>query len=330
MRRWMTAAIALALLAVLCVPVFNLTRYSPATVVSRYLSALADGNGPKARGLVRGPELENTDGMTDAVIDGAQGVPTQIKTKVEESGKRTAKVRADYVLGSTPHSTVFVLEQAPRTWGMFSQWEIRVDEWPTITVSGPQAQAANINNQPMRRGTDSVPVLFPLQYGVGFNKEYVKSSYETVAAVEPGKEYSVRVDAEPTDALRREAASQLRSQLESCAKQKVLMPTGCAFGYETNNEILGDVTWKLDSAPDVAIVSDSGTSSLSSPGSDSEGQQTGGMRMRPAEATLTVSGRYRDTRTGTETDFKEQVTQLISARITLTEDGKVRVQQMEP
>ena len=39
---------------------------------------------------------------------------------------------------------------------------------------------------------------------------------------------------------------------------------------------------------------------------------------------------YRDAVTGTETDFSEEVTALISARIILTEDGKVEVEQIEP
>ncbi|PMC96842.1 hypothetical protein CJ199_16495, partial [Brevibacterium paucivorans] len=78
-----------------------------------------------------------------------------------------------------PHSTVFTLEQIPRTWGLFSQWRIRVEGWPTLSVKGPQAQAANINSQPMANGTNAVPVLFPLQYGVGFNQKYVKSAATT-------------------------------------------------------------------------------------------------------------------------------------------------------
>ena len=340
MRRWLSAAVVLLLLAGLSVPVFNLTRYSPATTVSRYLNALADGSAAAARGLVLGPDVQNTDGMTDEVIDGAQGVPTQIKTDVEESGDATARVRADYVLGSKPHATVFELERIPRTWGLFSQWRIRVEDWPTLSVQGPQAQAANINNQPMENGTDAVPVLFPLQYGVGFNQKYMKSGYQTVDVVEPGEEHSVTVDAEPTAALSEEAQAQLSRQLEDCTKQKVLMPTGCAFGYETDNTILGDVRWELVSAPEVEIMRDpsmTASTSLSSDGSSSDGdadsqkkQQAGGLRMRPAEAKFKISGRYRDSRTGTETDLSEEVTELISARIFLTEDDKVRVEQIEP
>lgn len=341
MRKWLSASAVLLLLAVVSVPVFNLTRYSPATTVSRYLNALAGGNGATARGLVLGPDLQNTDGMTDEVIGGAQGVPTQIKTDVEESGDTTARVRADYVLGSKPHSTVFTLERIPRTWGLFSQWRIRVEDWPTLSVQGPQAQAANINSQPMANGTNAVPVLFPLQYGVGFNQKYVKSGYKTVDVVEPGEEHSVTVDAEPTPALSEEAQTQLRRQLEDCTKQKVLMPTGCVFGYETDNTILGDVHWELKSVPDVELVRDPSmtvSTSLSSSGDPSSGdggdsqkaEQAGGLRMRPAEATFIISGNYRDSRTGTETDFREEVTELISARIILAEDGKVRVEQIEP
>ena len=342
MRRWLIAAVVLFVLAGLSVPVFNLTRYSPATVVSRYLGALADGDGARARGFVIGPDLQSTDGMTDEVIDGAQGVPTQVKTQVEGSEKNTAMVRADYVLGSSPHSTVFTVERLPRSWGLYSQWRIRVDEWPTLSVRGPQAQAANINNQPMENGTNAVPVLFPLQYGIGFNQKYMKADYETVDVVEPGEEHSVTVEAQPTQALSEEAQAQLHKQLADCTKQKVLMPTGCTFGYETNNTILGDVQWELVSAPDVELVNDSssnGSASLSS-GENTDGksagnssqqdQQSGGLLMRSAEAKFTVSGNYRDAVTGTETDFSEEVTALISARIILTEDGKVEVEQIEP
>ena len=77
-------------------------------------------------------------------------------------------------------------------------------------------------------------------------------------------------------------------------------------------------------------LSSSGDSSGGDGGDSQETEQAGGLRMRPAEATFIISGNYRDSRTGTETDFREEITELISARIILTEDGKVRVEQIEP
>src|SRR5699024_4338119 len=83
---------------------------------------------------------------------------------------------------------------------------------------------------------------------------------------------------------------QVTEHLEDCVKAKTLMPAGCVFGYDTDNEIIGDISWSLERRPEI---------SLTSSGNDLE--------LTPSTVEVRVKGRYRDIVTAAEHDLDEKL-----------------------
>jgi hypothetical protein len=302
-RIWLSAACIVALLAAGSVPALNALRYTPAQAVLHYLRAVGAADAHAALRWVRAPATDSA-AFSEAVLDNAADLPQKpTVTAVESTGDTTARVSVEFLLGTASRKLDLDVVAGPGDWGMYRSWAVDVPAWPTLDVSGGVSNAT-VNGQSLKLGAaDHLPVLFPATYSVASNATYLKATPVRAEALEPGAEVPVTLNPQPTAALTRAVNDRVRSQLDACVKQKVLMPTGCAMGYQSDNDILGDVTWRVTDYPDIRLSS-----------------TPEGILLRPAPATFTVSGRSRDAVSAYEQDFTSTVEVNISGKVGVTGD----------
>jgi hypothetical protein len=306
------AAALVVVLTVASVPLLNVLIYSPAHTVSRYLSAVENGDAARALGLLAAPEAAVTDALDAQVLANAPSLPHQIDIIDSEVEDSTATVTARYNLGNASHESEFSLVKPGAAFGLYDRWLIRVDEWPRIALEVSGSQTAQINGVSAPVDEGPIPVLFPVAYDVGFNADYLKSEVSRAELLAPAAIAEVALHPAPTEELQQEVQRQVNAHLDTCAESKTLLPAGCTFGYETNHQILGDVSWRVIRYPDVKL--------------SSEGSQ---LVITETEADLEITGRYRDIVTAFESDFTEQLTVELSASIRVA-DGAVTVEPHEP
>lgn len=310
-RALLIAGLLIIALTAAAVPLLNLTVYSPTRVVDAYFSALADGDAAAALGMLAAPphsERTPQNALTDEVLAGAPAVPEHVRITSTERDGDTARVRVRYNLGSATRTTDLTLQQGPATWGLFERWAIAFDEWPQLSLQISGSGTADVNGVEVPAGDGPVPVLFPMGYNIGFNAEYLTSEVKQVMVTGSSDDMGVALQPTPTPALTAEVKRQIEEHLAGCVRATTLMPTGCTFGYETENEIIGEVSWRMLEDPQVSLRS--------------SGSQLSLVR---SPAVAEVSGTYRDSVTGFEFDFREEVPFTLGAEVIVTGD-EVRVE----
>ena len=303
-RNLWIAGLVVIVLAVASVPLFNALVYTPANTAKLYLKSLAQGDAEQALALLAAPPADPGNALSPEVLQNAPSVPSQVKVKDSaEVDDDHYSVTLTYNLGANNYETVFSLERSADTWGLFRTWKISLDAWPTLELDVSGADIATINGVSVPVADAGIPVFFPLEYSVGFNAQYLQSSVERVAVTGGQEDPRVKLEAQPTQALTDKVQEIVNAQVDQCAEQKVLMPTGCSFGYTTNNDILGDVTWSVDTYPTVELKA-----------------TADGLEMVSSGARFTVEGRYRDAVTAMESDFRETVDTQITAMVSVVDD----------
>lgn len=310
-----TAAIAglvVLILTAASVPVLNVFAYSPARTVAAYLADIGAGDAQGALSRLLTGEVENGSALVDEALAGAPSLPERVTVLRSEVDGTSASVTAEYDLDGSTRTAEFELTRGEGTWGLFHRWLIVVDELPQLALEVDGASAIRLNSADVEVGRESLPVLYPVEYNVGFAQEYFRSAVEGVTALEPGQELEASLAPEPTDRLREEVEELVHAHLDECVKATTLLPAGCTFGHDSNNEILGEVSWEMVSYPAVRLQSERNR-----------------LVVAPAAASAQVKGKYRDIVTAAESEFDETVRFTFTAAVTV-EDGQPRIVPLTP
>lgn len=99
----------------------------------------------------------------------------------------------------------------------------------------------------------NVQVFTPGAYVFESSNDFVASEKESVLVDESTRLHEAVVEAEPTDWFIGVAQEAVNAQLDACAEQKVLQPTGCPFGIVVDDRIRGDPAWSFEEYPDITI-----------------------------------------------------------------------------
>jgi hypothetical protein len=65
--------------------------------------------------------------------------------------------------------------------------------------------------------------------------------------------HEASVAAEPTDAFVEGVQEAVNKQLDECAEQVVLQPTGCPFGIVIDDRVDGDPVWSMEDYPEITV-----------------------------------------------------------------------------
>ena len=124
----------------------------------------------------------------------------------------------------------------------------------------------------------------------------------------PGADATATVDVQANAAFNGEVQKQLDDFLDDCVTQTVLQPTGCPFGYQTGNRLVGEPTWSLVAYPEISIVAG----------------DTGWV-VRNAVATVELTGELQSLYDGTITPLDEMIDANINLDITIAPDGSLLI-----
>lgn len=305
-RTLLISALVVIVLTVASVPLLNLTVYTPARTVEAYMSAIEQGNAERAFSYLSSPTPGSTLALSQDVLSAAPDLPREASAETVSTDGDRAKVRLSYVLSSQTHSVDLDLVRLPAAAGLFDRWAIEQKAWPTLDLDVSGSSTATVNGFSVSAG--EVPVLFPATYLVGFDATFLKSKSERAEVTAPGDSPKISLAPQPTAKLEQAVAEQVDEHLRSCVKAKTLMPSGCVFGYETDNEILGDVEWSIVREPKVSLTSSGGD-----------------LELTPATAEVRIKGRYRDIVTADERDLDETLSFVLGGSV-VVRSSQVRVE----
>ncbi|WP_349826760.1 hypothetical protein [Brevibacterium litoralis] len=303
-RTLLVAAMLVLVLGVASVPLTNLVAYSPGATVASYLRALGEADAGRALGHLQTPSVRSAT-LTDQTLADAPALPRDVRVLDTEVAEDTATATVRYTLGDSTREITFDLVRAPSTAGLWDAWRIHQDTWPVLDVSVEGSSSVEINGVTVPTG--QVPVFVPAGYSLGSSDTWFRADSVQKDLTDPTAQTAVSLTAEPTAALEEEVQRVFDAHLDSCAEQTVLMPTGCLVGYETDNTVLGDVTWTLDEYPDISLETSGDT-----------------LRTSPTRVDWTVSMRQRDAVTAHVSDIQETVSLAITATVVVDGD-EVRI-----
>ncbi len=247
--------------------------YSPSGFVSGYLGALARHDAHAALAM---PGVDASDGAL--VAAGLPKAPSRelLRSDVlaDVSGIRIVhddalsdgvhQVAFDAVVDGTPVSSTFRVKQTGAVLGLLPTWRfsttplavaaVTVEHAETFTVSGLtlDTRAADPTQAAQAFTTKADYVVFaPGVYHLGHTSPYLHAATAPLVARKPGGSASVSVVAEPTSDFVSQVEKQLDGFLDGCAKQPVLQPSGCPFGVEIDDRVVGTPAWSMVRYPPV-------------------------------------------------------------------------------
>ena len=243
----------------------NDNLYSAQGTVRTYLEALGRGDAESALAMpgVASNSLEPSRRVL--LQSGAFDPPRNIEVSSATVTGNTATVRATVTLGVTTQSLTFHLTRQPLRALVFDQWifsrpplgnlRVAVDH-DTLFQVGSLA-AIDINSYPSGLAQEfSASANFPVFVGASyatFRKSHLLSAPRAVTPISGPDVVSVPIDVQSTAEFQRTVQTAVNKTLTSCTEQTVLMPTGCPFGFTTQNRWVGPATWTIASYPDITI-----------------------------------------------------------------------------
>ena len=257
---WLSAIVVAVLAGATMVVVLNATLFGAGGFVSVYLDALARGDvsdalslpGVDTRGDTRGA---NATLLQDGTLAGLSDIHQLSDT--ERDGAHWVTMG-----WTSPHgsgTTTFEVRRIGTRFGLFPEWGFVVSPMATVsltvrndarfTVNGAQQVSPKPSDRPM-----DYAVLVPGSYTFGHRTALLTAEPQSVVVDTVGEELSARVQPQADAAFVTAVTAQVHRQLDGCAKQTVLFPTGCSFGQPIPNRVSGAPAWSIVSYPRIIIA----------------------------------------------------------------------------
>lgn len=142
-------------------------------------------------------------------------------------------------------------------------------------------------DSPLKKGNQTLPVFAPSVVDASFATKNFQARPKSILVGAPhAKPVEIDLITEPSEEFISAIDTQLRSYLDGCASQQVLMPSGCPMSYETHARVNADsIKWEITSYPKPEVNSYDGNWILR--------PLEVGTRLRLTEQDL-VSGEFKD------------------------------------
>lgn len=263
-----------ALVGTALVGVVSVTVYSPRALVDSYLASLARGDVSAVLALpgVDPGEPGTTASATvrrasrDLLRDGAV---TLARGGTIGSIRGTGDRRTVTLTSAAGTIGSLVLERARSGPGPLDPWRFAVSPLAAVDLTVENATAFRVEG-PDPLDVDPRAARTAQQDGFSSGAVYAlpaasrltvsqSDRYTRASTVEdqvpaPPSRARLRLVAEPTPALESAARRAVVRDLDACARQAVLQPTGCPFGTEIDDRVLGAPSWTVTRTPDLDVV----------------------------------------------------------------------------
>jgi hypothetical protein len=261
------AILGVLVLLVTALKIVDLRYFRPGNTVVAFFEALSDRDAEAASALLSLPVTDDGPLLkTPALRSGGYTPPSGVRVRTTEVADGQARVEADFRLGDRRYKQVFqLLRDTSATAGVFYRWridqgifplDVRVAGFDTVSVAGIPVPMESAGYATV------TPAAFPGSYLVELPEQPLWEAPDVVADVGGGTEDGVS----PTPVLLapsvksgvREAADErIRSHLDACAKETVLVPVGCPFSSYSYADVR-DIRWKITEYPQYELVEDEG------------------------------------------------------------------------
>jgi hypothetical protein len=238
--------------------ILNATIYSAHGFVDTYLDALTRHDATTARVLsgVRAPDGTSSDLLTADAID----APKDVRLVHDIAGANGVHtVTYSYRLGSRSETTDFAVHKTGTSFGLFSQWAFTRSPLATVAVTVLhdtrfRANGTDVTSAAKQDAASSYEVFAPGLYSFDHASAFLVATPVDVPVTDPGSVTPVQVDVQPNSRFVSEVRSQLDKYFDTCATQKVLLPTSCPFGKSFNNRVVSTPSWSMTKDPTITIV----------------------------------------------------------------------------
>lgn len=314
--------LALAFIAV--VITLNVTIFSASGFVSSYLSAVARHDlqaalampGVAAHGTSDDAAPATASELTtpsDALLlrDTLSSLDTIELIGDEDLYDGTHALTYSYELDGSSQKSTFVVERRGIHLGFFTAWSFAQSPLATLEVTplntiefeanGVSTVAVNGAGQPT-----PFTVLVPSAFSISHKSTYLVAEPTTTLITQPATSKKFTLEVQASDEFVDAVQQELQTQLDGCATQQVLQPTGCPFGKSISDRIDSLPQWSIVDYPLVTIV---------------PGEQLGTWLIEPAQGAARLSVDVKSLFDGSVTRLEEDVDFSISYLATFTGDG---------
>ena len=255
---WGVAAVLVVLAFIATVVALNSTVYSASGFVGSYLAAL------ERKDAVAALDTPGVSYMDDAADDllasaalGGLGDIRLVSDTGDGDGIHHVVYEVD--LDGVEGRSEFEVEYTGTRFAFFSTWEFVSSPVSVLEIT-PRGEARfEVNGVPLEAvGGPSVAtrfaVLTPGVFSISHESDLLEAAPESVRVLEAGAFVRASVTPQANAEFVELVQTQLNAELEECATQTVLQPTGCPFGETISNRIKGTPLWTIADYPDVEII----------------------------------------------------------------------------
>jgi hypothetical protein len=255
-----------AALAVTGAIVVNRNLSSPEGLVRSYFAALESGDAASARALPGVISPKKTREELLLLQTGAYRAPSDIVVSEAKITGEKATVTASFVVDDKKERATFTFAAEPSLLGIFEQWRFAEPPLGSLHVEvahDTSIQVGDIGDVDFRSypGANvtsfSADATFAVFIGAGYDV-YRASSLLTaphsIVIVDDVSRHDVALNVSATPRFVDQVQKKVDKALADCVAQTVLMPTGCPFGYATENRWVGDASWSLTTNPRLALL----------------------------------------------------------------------------
>jgi len=315
---WLAAMVIAALAGTTTVVVLNSSLFGAGGFVRVYLDALARGDVSDALSLPGVETRDDTRGANTTLLhDGTLAGLSDIHQLSDNERGGAHWVTMGWTSPHGSGTTTFEVRRIGTRFGLFPEWGFAVSPLATVSLSVRSDARFTVNGaqEVSPKPSDAAveyAVLVPGSYTFGHRTALLTAEPQPVVVDTVGEELSARVQPQADAAFVAAVTAQVRSQLDGCATQTVLFPTGCSFGQGISNRVSGAPAWSIVSYPRISIA----------PGAQ---YGTWAIPSTPGTAHLTVA--VTSLLDGSTSTFDQDVPFRLGATITLGADDAITVVQ---
>jgi hypothetical protein len=253
---WLTALVITALVGAGTVIALNATVFGAGGFVAVYLDALARGDVSDALSMP-GVDARGADELLlqDGTLAGLSDIH-------QVSDEERAGAHWVTVAWTSPHgsgTTTFEVHRIGTRFGLFPQWGFAASPLATVSLSVTNDARFTVNGVQETAATHSdkavdYAVLVPGSYTFGHSTALLSAAPHFVVADTVGQELSTIVQPEANARFIAAVTAEVHRQLDACATQTVLFPTGCSFGQSIQNRVSGAPEWTIEHYPTIRIA----------------------------------------------------------------------------
>lgn len=317
------ASVALLVASTLVAIGINQAFFSASGFVTQYLSALSRHDAASALSMPGVGDALPADVDSTLLRGSALGDLTDIRiTKVTGNDERT-DVTASYLVGGEQASGTFVVKRLGNTFGLFESWSFaelpvartKVTVWHDAAFTVGNSGQIDLRSTPSGKdataweGTGTFLLFAPGNYVFTHSSEWLTADKQPLNIVSPGETAEIVVDVQANKKFNKRVQQEVDDYLDECVKQHVLQPTGCPFGYQTGNRIVGEPSWEIVTYPPITVV-----------------PLDGAWHVVDATGAVKVTGEVQSLYDGTISPLNEDVPVVLNILITITADGQLAIE----